>query len=126
MPYANPVASFADMEEAFLERVHVIVRCTAATVDIRGRPRSRVWHPIWEGKTGRIATNRNTFKTSHLAGNPYLSLYYFDPRDPWSPVYVDCRAAWDETRQMANAGRGRCTCAHRNLSATTRPGYGAG
>jgi uncharacterized pyridoxamine 5'-phosphate oxidase family protein len=97
MPYARPVPAFADVEDEFLERVHGIVRCTAATVDTRGRPRSRIWHPIWEGETGRIATNRSTLKTRHLASNPYLSLSYFDPRDPWRPAYVDCRAAWDDT-----------------------------
>ena len=86
MPYARPVPAFADVEDEFLERVHGIVRCTAATVDTRGRPRSRVWDPIWEGETGRIATNRSTLKTRHLAGNPYLSLSYFDPRDPWRPA----------------------------------------
>lgn len=99
MPYAEPVTSFADMEDEFLERVHGIVRCTAATVDTKGRPRSRIWHPIWEGKTGRIATNRNTLKTRHLARNPYLSLCYLDQGDPWRPVYVDCRVEWDDTAE---------------------------
>jgi hypothetical protein len=83
MPYAEPVGSFIDLEDEFVGRVHGIVRSTAAT---RGRPRSRIWHPLWEGKVGRIATNRNTLKTSHLASNPYLSLSYFDPRDPWRPA----------------------------------------
>jgi hypothetical protein len=36
--YARPVATFAEIEDEFLERVHGIVRCTAATVDTRGRP----------------------------------------------------------------------------------------
>jgi hypothetical protein len=97
MPYAEPVDTFANLEAEFLERVHSIVRCTAATVDTRGRPRSRIWHPLWEGEIGRIATNRNTLKTSHLANNPYLSLSYFDPQDPWRPVYADCRARWDDS-----------------------------
>ncbi len=81
MAYAKPVASFADIEDEFIERVHAVVWCTAATVDTRNRPRSRVWHPIWEGKTGRIATNRNTLKTKHLARNPYLSLSCLDHKD---------------------------------------------
>jgi hypothetical protein len=38
--------------------------------------------PDLGGQDRRIATNRNTLKASHLAGNPYLSLSYFDPRDP--------------------------------------------
>ncbi len=45
-----------------------------------------------EGKTRRIATNRKTLNTSHLARNPYRSLCYFDQQDPWRPVYADCRA----------------------------------
>jgi uncharacterized pyridoxamine 5'-phosphate oxidase family protein len=97
MPYAKPVASFDDIEEEFTQRVRALVLCTAATVDTRDRPRSRVWHPIWEGKTGRIATNRDTLKTRHLSRNPYLSLSYLDHADPWRPVYVDCRAEWDDT-----------------------------
>ena len=87
----------ADIEDEFIERVHAVVWCAAATVDTRNRPRPRVWHPIWEGKTGRIATNRNTRKTKHLARNPYLSLSYLDHRDVWNPVYVDCRAELDDT-----------------------------
>jgi uncharacterized pyridoxamine 5'-phosphate oxidase family protein len=99
MPYARPVDSFDDIKDEFVGRVHAVVRCTAATVDARDRPRSRVWHPIWEGNTGRLATNRNTLKTRHLARNPYLSLSYFDHEDPWRPVYVDCSAEWDDTAE---------------------------
>ena len=99
MPYARPVDSFDDINDEFVERVHALAWCTAATVDTHNRPRSRVWHPIWEGKTGRIATNRNTLKTKHLARNPYLSLSYLDHRDVWNPVYVDCRAEWDDTAE---------------------------
>jgi hypothetical protein len=66
----------------YLGRVHDTARCNAATVDTRGRPRSRIWHPIWGGKTGRIATNRNTLKIRHPARNPYLSLCYLDQQEP--------------------------------------------
>ena len=97
MPYAVPISSFDAFGDEFLERVRRIVWCTAATVDTRDRPRSRVWHPIWKGKTGRVATMRHTLKPRHLARHPYLSLSYFDREDIWSPVYVDCRVAWDDT-----------------------------
>ena len=97
MPYAMPVASFAEIEAEFLERVRHVVRCTAATVDTRDRPRSRVWHPIWEGPTGYIATTRQPLKARHLDRNPYVSLTYFDYTDAWHQVYVDCRVAWEET-----------------------------
>ena len=96
MPYTVPVASFADVEEELLERVRRVVWCRAATVDTRGRPRSRAWHPIWEGKIGRIASMRHTLRTGPLDRNPYVSLSYLGD-DVWKPVYIDCRADWDDT-----------------------------
>jgi len=92
------------MEDEFLERVHGIVQCTAATVDTKGRPRSRIWHPIWEGKTGRIANNRTTLKTRHLARNPYLSLCYLDQGDPWRPRETRLRRL---PRRVGRYGRGQ-------------------
>ena len=67
---------------AFVEMAHRIVWCTAATIDSKTRPRSRVLHPIWQwdGRklTGWIATSP-TIKKAHLAANPYMSLNYWDP-----------------------------------------------
>lgn len=95
MAYAVPVTSFAEIEREFTERVRREPRCSVATLDTRDRPRSRVWHPIWEGGTGYIATRRHTLKTRHLAHNPYVSLAYVI--EVWRPVYADCRAQWDDT-----------------------------
>ncbi len=67
------VSAFADIEKDFLARVRQIVWCNVATVDRRGRPRSRILHPIWEGRTGWILTGRHTLKTRHLAANPHVS-----------------------------------------------------
>jgi len=75
----------------FLERANRIVWCNAATVDGQGRPRSRVLHPIWEGRTAWITTNPASFKSRHLARNPYVSLAYVEPA---KPAYADCRAEW--------------------------------
>jgi general stress protein 26 len=86
------VAHFADIETEFISRVHHVVWCNMATVDAQGRPRSRIVHPIWEGPTGWIATNRHSFKNRHLAANPYVSLAYI--ADIARPVYVDCQVAW--------------------------------
>ena len=36
------------VDEAFVTIAHRIVWCTVATVDRRGRPRSRILHPYWE------------------------------------------------------------------------------
>jgi hypothetical protein len=88
------VAAFADLEEEFIKRVHTMVWCSAATVDSRGRPRSRILHPIWEGATGWIGTHRNSYKHKHLARNPYMSLAYVI--DMMKPVYVDVVAAWED------------------------------
>ena len=100
MPYAVPVTSFADIEREFVERAHSIVWCNVATIDTRDRPRSRIVHPIWEGQVGWIATLRHAhIKAKHLAHNPYVSLAYIadvPTRIPLRPVYVDCRAEWDD------------------------------
>jgi hypothetical protein len=86
------VAQFSDIETEFIDRVHRVVWCNMATIDARGRPRSRIVHPIWAGATGWIATHRESFKNRHLAANPYVSLAYV--AEIARPVYVDCHAAW--------------------------------
>jgi len=86
------VASFADIEKDFAERVSRIVWCTVTTVDGQGRPRARLLHPIWEGSTGWIATGRQSFKARHLEHNPFVSLSYWDPQH--EQVYAECRAEW--------------------------------
>ena len=88
------VASFAEIQDEFEKRVARIVWCTAATVDRRGRPRTRILHPIWEGPTGWIATGRHSLKEKHLAVNPHMSLTYWDPQH--QQLYIDCRAEWDD------------------------------
>jgi len=86
------VASFAEIEQEFNARVNRIAWCTVATVDRKGRPRTRILHPIWEGTTGWILTNRHSHKEKHLARNPYVSLSYWDPQQ--QQIYADCRAGW--------------------------------
>ncbi len=96
------VNDFSDLEEEFLARVNKIVWCNVATIDRKGRPRSRVLHPIWEGSTGWILTWRNTLKAKHIAQNPHISLAYVG--EPLKPVYADCTAEWIddlETKQHA-------------------------
>ena len=86
------VNDFSEIETEFLERVRKMVWCSVATIDGKQRPRSRVLHPIWEGSTGWIGTNRSSHKARHLDANPYVSLAYIT--DIHKPVYVDCRAEW--------------------------------
>jgi general stress protein 26 len=84
--------SFEDIAAIFDERVRRIVWCTVSTTDTRGRPFSRILHPIWEGATGWIATGRNTLKTKHLARTPVVALSYWDPSH--DTVIAQCRAEW--------------------------------
>jgi hypothetical protein len=95
----------SDVAPAFVEMAHRIVWCSAATVDSRGRPRSRILHPIWiwEGDhlVGWIATDPTPVKRSHLDAHPYMSLSYWAPSQ--ETCVAECRAALvfdDETRTM--------------------------
>ncbi len=94
------VSTFAEIEEEFLQRVRTMVYCSAATIDLHQRPRSRVLHPIWEDRAGWVTTGPKTAKAAQLAANPFMSLAFI--ADPFKPVYVECRASWQndpETRQ---------------------------
>jgi general stress protein 26 len=85
-------ASFQEIAATFDERVRRIVWCTVTTVDTKGRPFSRILHPLWEGAVGWIATGRQTLKTKHLAKNPMIAVSYWDPSH--DTVIAQCRAAW--------------------------------
>lgn len=85
-------ADWNDIAKTFDERVRRIVWCTVTTVDTKGRPFSRVLHPVWEGATGWIATGRQTLKTQHLAGNANVALSYWDPKH--DTVIIQARAEW--------------------------------
>jgi general stress protein 26 len=84
------VKSFADIAEAFVARAHQMVWCNVATVDRRGRPRSRLLHAIWDGESGWIVTRRDCPKTREIAHDPHVSVAYVG--DITKPVYADCLA----------------------------------
>ena len=95
----------ASVAPAFIEMAHRIVWASVATVDGRGRLRSRILHPIWQWDgqrlTGWIATSPTPTKRAHLAATSYASVNY------WSPSHdtcvAECRAALlqdDETRRF--------------------------
>jgi hypothetical protein len=88
------IKDFAEIEEEFLQRVRRMIWCSAATVDGRGRPRSRILHPLWDGATGWICTHRSSYKSQNLAHHPYVSLAYIT--EITRPVYADCETAWVE------------------------------
>jgi general stress protein 26 len=90
---------FSGMADEFLARVFRIVWCNVATVDGKGRPRSRILHPYWEATpnpTGWILTRRSSFKGTHISQNPYVSCAYV--ADIQQPVYAECRASWIDDR----------------------------
>jgi general stress protein 26 len=89
MPEAK---AFQEIAATFEERVRRIVWCTVTTVDTKGRPFSRILHPIWEGPTGWIATGRRSLKAKHLAKNADVAVSYWDPRH--DTVVAQCRAEW--------------------------------
>jgi general stress protein 26 len=89
------VDKFSEIESEFTARISRIVWCTVATIDRRGRPRTRILHPIWESSTGWIATGRQSHKARHLSANPFVSLSYWDSRH--QQVYADCEAEWEES-----------------------------
>jgi hypothetical protein len=90
------MAELTEIAPAFVEMAHSIVWCSAATVDRRGRPRSRVLHPIWEwdgtSLVGWIATAPTPLKRAHLEHSPFVSLNYWGPSQ--DTCVAECRAAW--------------------------------
>ena len=86
MPEAK---TFEEIAKTFEERVRRIVWCTVTTVDTKGRPFSRILHPIWEGAAGWIATGRQSLKAKHLAKNPLVAVSYWDPQH--DTVIAQCR-----------------------------------
>ena len=87
----------------FVEMAHRIVWASAATVDKRGRPRSRVLHPlwIWDGVSlhGWIATGPSPLKRAQLEASPFIALNYWAPTQ--DTCLAECRASWafdDATR----------------------------
>ena len=98
----NPLAEVAP---AFVAMAHQIVWASAATVDTRGRPRSRILHPLWQWDgaqlVGWIATSPTPAKRAHLAAHPSMSLSYWQPSH--DTCVAECRATWgldDATRTM--------------------------
>jgi hypothetical protein len=88
---------------------HRVVWATVTTVDGRGRPRSRVVHPVWsiadDGRVeGWITTRRTPVKVRHLAGNPHVACSYlagdhdvaaFDCIAEWVDDLATRRRVWD-------------------------------
>jgi hypothetical protein len=91
---------FEVIQAEFMDRLQQAVYCSVATVDQKGRPRSRVLHLVWHGPVGWVITRPDSPKAEHLANNPYVSLAYL--KDPMKPVYAECTATWiiDESEKQ--------------------------
>src|SRR4051812_40651944 len=93
------------VEEQFIQTAHRVVWCSVATVDRRGRPRSRLMHPVWEatdgGIRGLVTTRPTPLKRAHLAHSPFVSCSYWDPHH--DTAVAECHARWLETRELADA-----------------------
>jgi general stress protein 26 len=90
--------SFAAFEEEFLRFTSEIIWTTVTTVDGKGRPRSRILHPIWQVidglPVGWIVTGKTPVKAGHLAHNPHVACSYWSPAQ--NTVTIDCVASWVE------------------------------
>jgi hypothetical protein len=86
-----------DTLDEFVSIAHRVVWATVATVDRRGRPRSRVLHPLWvrdgDRLTGWVITRPTPLKRAHLARSPHASCSYWDPVH--DTAVAECAAAWE-------------------------------
>lgn len=110
-------SSFDAYADEFLQRTGEIIWCTATTVDAKGRPRSRILHPIWEVidglPVGWVVTSQTPVKTAHLAHNPHLACMYWNPDQ--NTVSIDCLARWATAEEKLHVW---------NLFMTTPPPLG--
>lgn len=94
--------TLSEIAPAFVDMAHQIVWCTVATVDTKGRPRTRILHPIWEwdgeSLVGWIATGPTPVKKAHLEAHNDISCSYFAPSH--DTCFAECSTEWftdDET-----------------------------
>jgi hypothetical protein len=84
--------------DAFIETARRIVYCSLATVDTRGRPRSRLVHAVWErtgdGLVGWVGSRPTPMRRAHLERNPFASCFYWDPVH--DVAVAECGVMWIE------------------------------
>ena len=94
------MGDLASTAAAFVAMAHRIVWATAATVDVDGRPRTRILHPIWEWDgtelVGWIATSPQSPKRADLDANPSMSLTYWHPDQDTCTVDADVEWVLDD------------------------------
>lgn len=94
---------------AFIEMAHRIVWATVATTDGKGRPTTRILHPVWKfdgtDLTGWILTSPNSPKARHLDAQPTVSLTYWHPNQ--DVATADCDVVWETSDEELEAGWNR-------------------
>jgi len=92
------MSTLNEVAPKFLAMAHQIVWCTVATVDPKGRPRSRILHPIWEWDgtelTGWIATGKTPIKLADINQSAHASCNYWTPAQ--DTCVAECAAEWVE------------------------------
>ncbi|SFQ23350.1 hypothetical protein SAMN05421810_105283 [Amycolatopsis arida] len=91
-----PNGDFPTVAAAFTEMANRMVYATMATVDSRGRPRSRMVHTLWQWDgtelVGWAGAGVTPLKRAHLAANPYVSCNYWDGVEAYDTCVAECRA----------------------------------
>jgi hypothetical protein len=105
--------------DAFMETAQRVVYCSLATVDRRGRPRSRLVHPVWErtgdGLVGWVGSRPTPLRRAHIEATPFVSCFYWDPAH--DVAVAECEATWFEDDDG-------CRAAWAHLAAAPEPmGY---
>lgn len=94
-PYASAVP-YAEAAEAFHQMANRLIYCTLATVDSRGRPRSRTVHTLWEwdgeALTGWVGSIVTPMKRAHLKRNPYVSCTFWAGAEVYDTCTAECHA----------------------------------
>ena len=86
------VQHFETIQPEMMRRIEEAIYCIMATVDRRGRPRTRILHLVWDGPIGYVITDPDSLKAKHLAENPHVSLAYY--KEIEKPLYIEAAVEW--------------------------------
>ncbi len=86
----------SEVLDAFMATAGRVVYASLATVDRRGRPRSRLVHPVWEltgeALVGWVGSRPTPMRSSHLEHSAFVSCHYWDAAH--DVAVAECAAAW--------------------------------
>ncbi|MDY7102513.1 MAG: pyridoxamine 5'-phosphate oxidase family protein [Actinomycetota bacterium] len=87
------------------EIVERIVWCTVTTVTPDGAPRNRLMHPVWrwdgDAPEALVTSRLTPIKLRHLAANPHVSCFYWDPSH--DTAAIDATAEWVPAEDIPEA-----------------------